>query len=185
MQVTIPQWSPSVRRTTTFAVGPPRASDGGALAWLVQDLPPLEPNTPYCYALLANHFAATCAIAHQGRAPLGCALGYRVPGRADTLFVWQVGVAEFGRGRGLGTTMLLNILGRPVNADVRYLEATVAPDNGASQRLFEGIAVRLEAPLQWQPFLEPHHFAPFDHETENLVRIGPLRPRVAPMEAGR
>ena len=37
MQITIPQCSQRSQRSPSVRLGPPRASDGGLLAWLVQD----------------------------------------------------------------------------------------------------------------------------------------------------
>ncbi|MEZ4368003.1 MAG: hypothetical protein R2939_17245 [Kofleriaceae bacterium] len=69
---------------------------------------------------------------------------------------------------------------RPANADARFLTATVAPDNAASQALFRGYARRHELPVA-ELAGYPASLFPADHAPEPLLRIGPHR-RPAPLE---
>ncbi len=54
------------------------------------------------------------------------------------------------------------------------MEATVTPSNHASsQRMFERLAARHEAPVARRPFLDADDF-PERHEAEILLEIGPF-----------
>jgi L-2,4-diaminobutyric acid acetyltransferase len=158
-------------------------TDGAAMHALASACPPLEANTCYAYLLLCTHFAESCLMAEDESGPLGYIAGYRVPDRRDTLFVWQIGVHERGRGQGLGARMLHALLGIPANRGMKHLETTVAPDNAPSQRLFRSFAEALGASCGEQDFFEPSHFGGASHEAERLFRIGPIpeqRPALQP-----
>ena len=152
----------------------PHARDGRALHKLVNTCPPLDENSVYCNLLQCTHFASTSVVGEM-EGQLVCAISaYLVPGREDTLFVWQVAVAENARGQGVAGRMLDHILARPACSEVCYLETTVTDSNRASWALFEGFARRVEAQLQRSPLFEQQQHFAGEHETEVLARIGPL-----------
>lgn len=163
-------------KTPSFLVRPPEVTDGSALRDLVRQCPPLEVNTGYAYLLLATHFAASSAVAVDEKGLVGFVLGYRLPADPSVWFVWQVGVHGRARGAGLGRMLLRHVLDRPDFGSVRYLEATIAPSNLASRRLFEGFAREREVACEALPYFEPTHFGDGNHEAESLFRIGPFRP---------
>ncbi|HUH01510.1 MAG TPA: diaminobutyrate acetyltransferase [Kofleriaceae bacterium] len=148
----------------------PRAGDAPAVWQLIGDAGTLERNTAYAYVLLCTHFAETCVVAEQGDQLVGVVCAYRPPGRDDTLFVWQVGVHPSMRGRGLGRRLLDAAVTR---AGARFLEATVAPSNEASRRLFGGFARVRGATCEIRPGFAGELFAA-GHEDEDLFHIGPL-----------
>ena len=152
----------------------PHDQDGHALNKLVHSCPPLDENSVYCNLLQCTHFADTSVVG-EINGQLVCAIsGYLVPGREDTLFVWQVAVAEIVRGQGAAGRMLDHILMRKTCSEVRYLETSVTDSNQASWALFEGFARRHNAKLHRSPMFDRDlHFAGA-HETEVLARIGPL-----------
>jgi L-2,4-diaminobutyric acid acetyltransferase len=150
----------------------PDMHDGEPLWQLVQKCPPLEANTCYAYVLYCTHFADTCLVADNGNGFVGYILGYRPPKQPDTLFVWQIGVSENGRGKRLGQAMLRHLV--ESLPGVRYLEATVAPSNRASQRLFQRFAQMMEAQCVVKPFFGKTIFGEQGHEAEDLFRIGPF-----------
>jgi len=123
----------------------PEASDGAAFHDLIEQCPPLEPNTTYAYLLFCTHFAQTSLVARDGDGLVGCIAGYRPPTHPDTVFVWQIGVHERGRGHGLGPKMLHALTDRLLSDGVRFVEATVAPSNKASDRLFRRFADLMDA----------------------------------------
>lgn len=150
-----------------------RPEDGRALRRLVHAAGTLEANTGYAYVLLADHFRATTLLAERGGAPVGFVAAYRPPTHPDAVFVWQVGVAPGARGLGVARGLLDALVAAPGCAGVRFLEATVAPSNEASRRLFESFARRRGAPVAWSDgYPEPLFDGP--HEAERLIRIGPL-----------
>ena len=109
---------------------------------------------------------------------VGFVSGYKVPNKVvskvDTLFIWQVAVAESARGLGLASRMLAEILDRQECATVEYLETTITQDNKASWALFEGLAKKRSITLQRLDWMDKElHFSGL-HDSETLVRIGPF-----------
>ena len=144
---------------------------------LVEQCPPLDPNSMYCNLLQCTHFSGTSAAAVMGDELVSFTSGYLLPGRNDTLFLWQVAVGEKARGKGLATRMVMDILGRPHCRDVRYIETTITESNEASWALFRKIAGLLDsAELNTSVMFDRNtHFAD-RHDSEILVRIGPFTP---------
>lgn len=141
---------------------------------LVQQCPPLDPNSVYCNLLQCSHFASTSVAALNEHELVGFVSGYLVPERPDTLFIWQVAVGEQARGQGLATRMVQHILNRSQCRAVSYIETTITQSNQASWALFERLAQRLNAELDISVMFDREiHFAG-QHDTEMLVRIGPL-----------
>lgn len=160
---------------TTVEMRPPNPMDGARIHAFIQDCPPLELNTTYAYVLMATHFASTSVVAEDGEGLLGYVVGYRLPENRDTLFVWQIGVHSRARGMGLGKRLLQHLIDRTDEVPVRFLEATVATSNEASQRLFRGLAKSMDVPCEERPYFEPEHFGGSQHEAEALFRVGPFR----------
>lgn len=156
----------------------PTAHDGRTVWELVRSGGTLEANTAYCYLLLCSHFAENSIIAERGGEIVGFVMAYRPPSDHDAVFVWQVGVAPAGRGEGLATRMLNHLIEQPGNRDVRYLTATVEPDNAPSNKLFAAFARRQGAELKQEAGYGPELFPP-GHAPEPLLRIGPLPRRDA------
>ena len=157
----------------------PVAADAVAICALVGRCGVLDPNSTYCYLLLATHFAATCAVAVRAGRIVGFVSGYLVPSEPSTLFIWQIAVDPATRGQGVARRLLAAILGRRACRAVRYLEATVTPSNTASRALFSALARDRGASLERRP-----RFTSADlggtHEPEHLVRIGPFGPAGTP-----
>lgn len=153
----------------------PTLEDGMAVFRLVEICPPLDMNSSYCNLLQCSHFANTSVAAQINGELVGFISGYAIPERPDTLFIWQVAVAEQARGLGLASRMLAHILARPHCADIAYLETSITKDNQASWALFKSLAKVLSADFQsssgWMD--KEAHFAG-QHDSEVLVRIGPF-----------
>lgn len=153
----------------------PAAEDGPSVSALIRDCPPLDVNSDYCNLVQCHHFADTTVIAKLDGNLVGYISGYLIPGKPDTLFIWQVAVDEAARGRGLALTMLKTILEREGCQSVRFVETTITEDNAASWALFRRLADEYAAALNNAPLFEKdRHFAGA-HDTELLVTIGPLR----------
>ncbi|MCW8952582.1 MAG: diaminobutyrate acetyltransferase [Rhodospirillales bacterium] len=159
---------------------PPSLQDGSAVFALIESSPPLDLNSRYAYFLLCDHFAATTAVAEGDGAIMGFLGGYRPPTRTDTLFVWQVAVGDSARGQGLAGAMLNDILQRPENEKVRFVEATVSPSNEPSRAFFKRFAEQRCAVLEEGPYLEATDFGESGHEAETLIRIGPFHDAMNP-----
>ncbi|MDN3021146.1 diaminobutyrate acetyltransferase [Streptomyces sp. S.PB5] len=154
----------------------PSVADGAALWRIARDSKVLDLNSSYSYLLWCRDFAATSAVARDGRGePVGFVTGYVRPDRPHTLLVWQVAVDETHRGRGLAGKLLDGLAAR-VFAEQRItaVETTVTPDNTASERLFCAFAERHDAALEREVLFDTGLFPDGPHEPEVLYRIGPL-----------
>ena len=151
--------------------------DDAPLIWrLVRETGVLDENSSYAYLLLCRDFAETCLVAERDSQLAGFVTAYRPPTQSDVLFVWQIGVSASSRRQGLGLRMLCELVRRcrAGDASIGFVEATVAPSNTASRRLFDALAKRLEATLTEADGFGETHFPSGDHEAEPLIRIGPL-----------
>lgn len=158
----------------------PTVSDGIGISRLVRRCQPLDVNSHYLYLLLCHHFAETCAVAECDGTIAGFLSAYRPPRQQDTLFVWQVAVDKAQRGRRLASRMVEHVMDRTICKDVRFVEATISPSNGASQSFFRALARRMNAECHVQPLFTQDMF-PADlfpgaepHEAEEGYRIGPI-----------
>ena len=159
--------------TETIVLDHPHPGDGGALWRLARDSRTLDVNSPYSYLLWCRDHGATSVVARDGDGGVcGFVTGYLRPSAPDTLFVWQVAVADDHRGRGLAGRMLAWLAdGKPQG---RFLEATVTPGNTASTRLFEAFARERGAVLRRSGLFAAEDFPEPGHEPEVLFRIGPF-----------
>lgn len=157
---------------------PPVAEDGMSVFKLVENCSPLDTNSVYCNLLQCTHFSDTSVAAVHDGELIGFISAYLIPGRPDTLFIWQVAVAESARGQGLGTRMLRSILKRSQCLHVVYLETTITESNRASWALFESLAKKLKAPIKTaEMFNQDKHFNG-EHDSETLLRLGPFNQRI-------
>jgi diaminobutyrate acetyltransferase len=154
----------------------PTLEDGMAVYNLVEKCPPLDTNSSYCNLLQCSHFANTSVAAEVDGALAGFISGYVIPNRPNTLFIWQVAVSEQARGLGLASRMLRNILERPFCKGVAYIETSITAENQASWALFRALAKKLPAQFQSSEWMDKTAHFTGQHESEALVKIGPLPP---------
>lgn len=146
-----------------------------ALHRLVSACPPLDTNSSYCNLLQSSHFKSTSLAAIRDGELCGSVTAYRIPDYPDTLFVWQVAVHPAARGCGLARAMLRQLMLQPGLHDIRFIETSITPGNEASWRLFTGFATELHADMARSVMFEQTLHFQGAHETEYLVRIGPLK----------
>ena len=159
---------------TRVTIQSPDPTDGYELNRLIEKSPPLDSNSVYCNLLQCSHFSDTCISAQMDGRLVGFISGYLMPRRPNTLFVWQVVVAEDARGQGLANRMLQALLDRPACSNIDFIETTITPDNKASQGLFTQLAATLSAEVKTSAgFDEILHFNR-EHSSEELWRIGPI-----------
>jgi len=159
--------------TNGLTFRPARKDDGAALWELVRSAGTLELNSAYFYLLFATDFGDTCLVAEHDNKMVGAVIGYRPPKDASAAFVWQIGLAPDRQGKGLGTKLLAAWLELPANKDATWVTATVAEDNTASQRLFEGFARKSGVACDITEHFTSQLF-PHEHSPEQLFRIGPI-----------
>lgn len=160
----------------SLTVRHPDSSDALAIWQLVQSTPALDSNSAYLYIILSEFFSKTCLIAKLKGELAGMVTGFTPPAEPRTLFVWQIAVSAEHRGSGLAPTMLERlILSQP--HPIRFVKATIAPENFASKRVFEKVANRVAAPMVFTPFLKGEDLAApgTQHPDEHLAVIGPIR----------
>ncbi len=155
---------------------PPVLEDGMNVFRLIENCPPLDVNSSYCNLLQSSHFSSTSVAAHTpgSQALLGFISGYVIPERPDTLFVWQVAVAEHARGIRLASRMLEHILNRSCCSNISYLETSITNENQASWALFKSLAKGLSADLTSSDWMNKDTHFSGQHDSEALVRIGPF-----------
>ncbi len=152
--------------------------DDAAPIWqLVHDDGGLDLNSPYAYLLVCTDHADTSLVATDATGVVGFVAAYRPPTRDDATFVWQVGVARRARRRGLARRMLHALLDQPGNRDVRFITATVTPDNRASMGLFERMARDLRVPFERDERFAADLFPGDEHDPEVEVAVGPFLPK--------
>jgi L-2,4-diaminobutyric acid acetyltransferase len=160
--------------TPSLTLMRPQQNDGAALHGLIAACPPLDLNSIYAYLLLCRHHADTCVMAYADGALVGAITAYIPPAQTDTLFVWQVAVAESMRGQGLGKSMLAYLLQNDIRErKLRWLETTISPSNTASHQLFTKFTMQHDAGCAIVTMFAAADFGASGHEEERLYRIGP------------
>ena len=152
----------------------PTVEDAAAIWRLVRDSGVLDLNSPYSYPILCKHFAETCSVAEEAGVIVGFVTAYRPPITPDVIFVWQIGVAQSVRGRGVGLMILEALVRQEAALGASFLEATVTPSNGPSRALFRAVARRFHTQCKETPYFSTRLFPTDAHEAEELFRIGPF-----------
>jgi len=119
-------------------------------------------------------FSDTCRVAWCGDDLAGFVTSFIPPQHPESLFIWQVGVRQRYRGRGLGKLLIQDLLAAQTGKGVRFLEATVTPSNERSRQLFQSLAKKWDVPIREKPCFPEELFPDGAHEAEHLFRIGPL-----------
>lgn len=152
----------------------PTQADAASIWTLVKSTKVLDLNSSYLYLLLCRDFADTCVVATQDDRIVGVVTAYRVPDRPHCLFIWQVAVCSTVRHCGLGLKMLMSVLQRLQDTGgIQTIEATVAPSNVASRKLFHRLADELGGQLQEREGFPVELFPSGEHEDEPLLTITP------------
>jgi len=161
---------------TSLVIRPPVERDASAMWRLAENSAVLDKNSFYCYFLLCRFFSSTCAVAESQGEVVGFASAFIPPQTANTLFLWQVAVADHMRQQGIAYAMTANILKR-APAAINTLEATISADNLPSRSLFSALARDLGSQVTRVRDFIPLHMFPFElkgHPAEILFRIGPV-----------
>ncbi|MGJ8647969.1 MAG: diaminobutyrate acetyltransferase [Marinomonas colpomeniae] len=158
-----------------FIFNNPSSIDGMAVHQLVTSCPPLDTNSTYCNLLQTSHFDETSITANLNDGQLvGFVSGYILPNSIDTLFIWQVAVSEKVRGKGVAKKMLSLLLKRARCSGVRFIETSITESNLGSWALFRSLAGQLGSTLEETVMFDKQEHFKGKHDTEHLVRIGPI-----------
>lgn len=149
----------------------PRKDDGLAL-WTLARSNGLDENSPYAYLLWSEYFSDTTLVATEvdGDEPIGFVTAFRPPADPRTVFVWQIGVDHDHRRKGIAGRLLDELVS---STGAAWLEATVTPDNVASDTLFRRFGDRHGVTTTTSELFSADMFPP-GHEAEHRYRIGPL-----------
>lgn len=152
----------------------PVEEDGAEVWKLVKRAGVLDLNSSYSYLMLCKFFPETCVIAEDNGQIVGFVSAFLPQTAEETVFVWQVAVDASQRGKGLGKTLLRELISREACSDVQYLEATVSPSNRPSQSLFKSFAKELDTECKIFECFSEDMFPDDGHESEWTYRIGPF-----------
>ena len=160
----------SINDNTEINYRRPQLEDGLKIHQLIADSPPLDVNSSYLYFLQSSHFADTCVVAEKNGEIVGFISGYIRPDKADELFVWQMVVAEAGRGHGIAKGLVRKLLKQSMafnKQPLQTLSCTIGPSNQASQGVFKSLAKAFGLNIRSEAFLTEAHFAGQEHEAED------------------
>lgn len=166
--------SPPTKLSSRFQFRSPLATDGVSVNRLIAACKPLDTNSLYCNLLQCTHFAETCVLAELDGEPAGFVSAYLKQNEPQTLFVWQIAVAEFARGQGLGKQLLNQLLARSACQHVTALETTITQSNQASWGLFQSLAKDYGCNTSEQTLFDKETHFDGQHDTEICLRLGPL-----------
>ncbi len=159
----------------TRSLEKPTLEDAASMRLLAEHSGSLDLHPTYTYLLCCSLFRDTCRVVRDQESIVGFVTGLRKPRSPEVLFVWQVGVLESARGQGLGKTLILDLIKDSKLPLPQYIEATVAPENSPSLKLFQSIAKELKCEFSQSSGFEAHHFGSENHSPEHLIRVGPIK----------
>lgn len=152
----------------------PTLSDGAKVWELVKSTGVLDLNSSYQYLMWCTYFSETSVVVEDKGEIVGFVSGFIQPKKPDVLFVWQVAVAESERGKGLATKMLHYLLEQEACKGTHFIEATISPSNEPSQKLFSGLARKLDTKIIVSDCFKAKDFPGTGHEDELSHLIGPF-----------
>ena len=172
------QLDPTIRndqlRNGALMIRRPILADAAAIHRLVEESETLDMNSRYLYLLLCRDYSLTCRVAEQDNQIIGFVTAYHPPDQRQVLFIWQIGVAQTHRGRGVATRMLVDLLAGLSESQSWTIEATITESNLASRKLFASLARRLGCDMRIDEGFHAGLFAPGAHEAEQMFYIGPV-----------
>ena len=153
-----------------LSIRTPLLSDAQGMERMASECGELDVHNRYAYLLCCSLFKKTSRLAVKRGEPAGFLTALRVPEYPERLFVWQIGVRPDFRGQGVARALLNHVVLQSGPPRLQRLEATVAPSNLASMRLFEKFAASQDTALQRCPFFAASLF-PDDHEGEDRISL--------------
>lgn len=151
----------------------PLTTDGDALKTLLATTPVLDGNSVQCTLLQCSHFAQTSVAAFLHGQLVGFVSAYYPPNEPNTLFVWQVVVAQDLRDLGLGKKMLHWLIDQPACEQAMRMVTAIGIKNSISWSMFDGFARDIGA-LPIKSFVTSIDASPDHQPDEYLLRIAPL-----------
>lgn len=155
-----------------YIIQHPSIKDGLGIYKLVKKTKVLDVNSSYLYNLIGEHFSQTSLVVKQNNSIVGFVSGYFLPDQPSTLFIWQIGVDESMRGKGLAKKLVKTLL-QTHKDKVKTIHTTVSPSNIPSNKLFDWVAKEYKTTIEHQVFLDKDDFEA-GHE-EEILKIIPIQ----------
>ena len=152
---------------TSYSIDKIKKSDAKEVYKLIKKSKTLDLNSQYLYLLLSTHFKNSCAIAKHKNKIISLVLGYYLPDKPKTLFIWQVATNKKYRGKNLAFKLIDNIYKRK---KINSLITTVSPSNFASNRVFEKFAKSVDSKIKKSLYFKKELFYN-THDDEILYKI--------------
>lgn len=147
-------------------------ADSALLRKLASECAPLDLHTPYTYWVISSQFGDSCYILYDEDRPVGFITSLST---AKGLFIWQIGLLEEYRGKGLSAVLIDSVFKFAEAALIGELSVTIAPENLNSFNAFNnycahnGYSFEKSDTLHLSDYLESDFF-----ETENIYRCRKL-----------
>lgn len=149
----------------------PTQQDGAAVAALAQCDKQELVGTLLGDLAGCDDFAETSVVAELDGEVAGAVLAYILPYDPQTLFVWQVNVAQDEAGKGLASLMLGQLLRREACAGVTRVQTAIPASDETSWTLFRRFAGWQQTHMRIEPYVT-QALSPFRrHEADNLITI--------------
>ena len=150
----------------------PKLEDANEM-WELANKANLDVNSSYSYLMMTKFFSDRCFVLKKDDGQVvGFATGFIL--KNDVYFVWQIGIDPEYQGRGLSKELLTQAVDILVKKqDVKFVQATITPENIASMRLFKKLASIHNTFFAVKDGFDEDHF-PDDKPGEKLIQVGPL-----------
>lgn len=149
----------------------PGPDDAGLLQTFVSTCPPLEVHTAFTYWVLGRYSSPFCFLAESEGRPCGLLTAVATARPDSSLYVWQLGVSEQWRGKGVAGLLLDHLADAMRAADMQAFEVSISPANEPSRRTFESFAERVGG--SWEQVGDLRVIDPvFGHDdSESIFRL--------------
>jgi len=153
-------------------VNHPTIQDANVM-WGLAQKSGLDPNSSYSYLMMAKFFRDRCFVLKKDD---GQVIGF-ITGiilKDDIYFILQVCIDPDYHGQGLSKRLLTDATNLLMEKQqIRFIQATIAPDNIASMSLFKKLASWHNTFFAVKDGFDENHF-PDDKPEEKLIQVGPL-----------
>ncbi len=103
----------------------------------VSNCKPLENYSEHFYKIMFRYFGDSCFVAKFNDEIVGFVMGFKSQIDKEKIFLWQIGVFSYHRGKEIGEMLLDEFEKAGKNMGCKRVEVTVDPENIPSQKLFE------------------------------------------------
>lgn len=150
----------------------PTISDANHM-WRLAKKSNLDVNSSYSYLMMTKFFNGRCfVIKSPDDKVVGFVTGFIL--KDDVYFIWQIAIDPEYQGQGLSRSLLDVAINKLMRVHkIKFIQATVSPDNDASMGLFKKIATSYNTFFAMKDGFQESHF-PDEKPEEKLIQVGPL-----------